>query len=193
MPHLRHNTDSYECCSRWSSPGQWVVHAVETYALAVLENLVHWQTATLPPKLVCVAVDIPDTLNQEELDRIEVSSLALNDYEDCRSVGDDWYDRGETAVLWVPSVVSPHESNLLFNQQHKDFSRIVVHKAVRLPPSYGRTPRCPRPQSHLPGPVLTNNRGHLSRSYRLTLERLTAQFRLREVSLPSAHFRLPDR
>ncbi len=116
--------------SRWISPGQWVVHAAETYALAVLENLVHWQTATLPLNLVCVAVDIPDALDQEELDRTDVPSLALNNYEECRSVGDDWYDRGETAVLWVPSVVSPHESNLLFNQQHKDFSRIVVHKAV---------------------------------------------------------------
>ena len=41
------------------SPGRWVVHAAETYSLAVLENLVHWQSSTLPPSLVCVEVDIP--------------------------------------------------------------------------------------------------------------------------------------
>ena len=117
-----------------------MVHAAETYALAVLENLVHWQTSALPPNLVSVAVDIPDNIDQEEVDRNELSALALGDYEECRSIGDDWYDRAESAVLWVPSIVSPHESNLLFNQQHPDFSKLIVHKAVpaqidpRLPP-----------------------------------------------------------
>ena len=67
-------------------------------------------------------------MEQEELDLSDVPSLALGDYEECRAIGDDWYQRAETAVLWVPSIVSPHESNLLFNQQHKDFSKIIVHK-----------------------------------------------------------------
>ncbi len=116
--------------SRWISPGQYVVHAAETYALAVLENLVHWQTSTLPPTLVWVAVDIPIDIEQEELDRGDLPRPKGNDYSAYREIGDDWYNRGETAVLWVPSMVSPVESNLLFNQQHKDFSRIVVHKAV---------------------------------------------------------------
>ena len=69
-------------------------------------------------------------IEQEEVDRDELSALALGDYEECRVIGDDWYQRAETAVLWVPSIVSPHESNLLFNQQHPDFSEIIVHKAV---------------------------------------------------------------
>ena len=47
------------------------------------------------------------------------------------SIGDDWYDRGDTAVLWVPSVVSPYESNALCNQLHADFSRIVVGEPTR--------------------------------------------------------------
>jgi len=116
--------------SRWISPGKYVVHAAETYALAVLENLVHWQTNTLPPTLVCVTVDIPIDIEQEELDRGDLPKLRGNNYPAYREIGDDWYDRGETAVLWVPSMVSPVESNLLFNQQHKDFSRITVHTAV---------------------------------------------------------------
>ncbi len=115
--------------SRWISPGRWVVHTAETYALAVLENLVHWQTSALPPTLVCVAVDIPDALEQEQLDAADLPSSALSDYSESRAIGDDWYDRGETAVLWVPSVVSPYECNVLFNQRHADFSKMVVHDA----------------------------------------------------------------
>ena len=116
--------------SRWISPGRWVVHTAETYALAVLENLVHWQTSALPPTLVCVAVDIPDALEQEEVDSADLPSSALSDYSESRAIGDDWYDRGETAVLWVPSVVSPYESIVLINQRHTDFAYLIVHNAA---------------------------------------------------------------
>ncbi len=116
--------------SRWISPGRWVVHAAESYALAILENLVHWQTTTLPPKLVCVKVEIPDELEQEEVDAPDICGRPQIDYLETRAIGDDWYDRGETAVLWVPSVVSPYESNLLFNQEHPDFVRLVVHEST---------------------------------------------------------------
>ena len=116
--------------SRWVSPGSWVVHGAETYALAVLENLVHWQTSALPPNLVCVAVEIPATVKQEHLTATDAPNLSSSDYTASRKLGDDWYERGETAVLWVPSVVSPYECNVLFNQQHKEFGRMIVHKSL---------------------------------------------------------------
>ncbi len=121
---------TYRWGSRWISPGQYVVHAAESYALAVLENLVHWQTSTLPATLVCVAVDIPDRIDQEELERSDLPKAKPNDYAPFREIGDDWYERGDTVALWVPSLVSPVESNLLFNQQHKDFAKLKVHAAV---------------------------------------------------------------
>lgn len=116
--------------SRWISPGRWVVHAAETYALAVLENLVHWQTTSLPTTLVCVEVGIPDDLEQEQLDAVDMPASTPGNFSACRAIGDDWYDRGDSAVLWVPSAVSPYESNVLFNQHHDDFRHIVVHDAI---------------------------------------------------------------
>ena len=113
--------------SRWISPGRYVVHAAESYALAVLENLVHWQTGTVPKGLVCVASDIPDDIEQETLDRSELPKPGSDSYAPFRKIGDGWYDRAETAVLRVPSVVSPVEANVLVNQAHKDFARVVVH------------------------------------------------------------------
>ena len=113
--------------SRWISPGRYVVHAAESYALAVLENLVHWQTGTVPKGQVCVAADIPDDIEQKMLDRSELPKPGPDSYAPFREIGDDWYDRAETAVLRVPSVVSPVEANVLVNQAHRDFARIVVH------------------------------------------------------------------
>ena len=117
---------AYRWGSRWVSPGRQVVHAAESYALAVLENLVHWQSGTLPRNLVCVRVAIPDDVAQERADDVDAALLRASDHRATRRIGDNWYDRGDTAVLWVPSVVSPYEFNVLCNQLHVDFSRIVV-------------------------------------------------------------------
>ena len=110
--------------SRWLGPGRWVIHAAETYALAVLENLVHWQTSALPPRLVCVRVTIPAGLEQERIEEFDRAALTANDFASTRALGNQWYDHGRTSVLWVPSAVSPYESNVLFNQRHADFPRI---------------------------------------------------------------------
>ncbi|MCY4121189.1 MAG: RES domain-containing protein, partial [Acidobacteria bacterium] len=94
--------------------------------MAVLENLVHWQTVALPPSLVCVRVTIPRGLDQERIDDLDSAALAADDFMTTRALGNRWYARGRTAVLWVPSVVSPYESNVLFNQRHADFTRLEV-------------------------------------------------------------------
>ena len=130
---------AYRWGSRWVSPGRYVVHAAETFALAVLENLVHWQTSTLPRDLVCVRATIPSEVAQEWTGAVDPASLTSDDYRATRRIGDAWYRRRETAVLWVSSAVSPYEANVLFNQRHADFLRIVVeeplpaHLDARLP------------------------------------------------------------
>ena len=116
--------------SRWISPGRHVVHAAETYALAVLENLVHLQAQRVAPTLQCVVADVPDAVSQEEIDRSQLPTAERDAYAPYREIGDDWYDSGDSAVLWVPSVVSPHERNVLIHQRHEDFTQIVVHKPV---------------------------------------------------------------
>ena len=117
---------AYRWGSRWVSPGHQVVHAAESYALAVFENLVHWQSGTLPRDLICVQIAIPGAVAQELADEVDPALLLAHDHRATRRIGDDRYERGDTAVLWGPSVVSPYESNALRNQLHADFSRIVV-------------------------------------------------------------------
>ena len=116
--------------NRWISPGRYVVHAAESWSLAVLENLVHWQRSRLPPTLVCVPVDVPDSIEQEKLRHTDLPEAGVMDYAPFREIGDEWYDRGESAILWVPSLVSPVEFNLLVHQEHQDFDHIVVREAL---------------------------------------------------------------
>ena len=116
--------------SRWIGPGRYVVHAAESWSLAVLENLVHWQRSRLPPTLVCVPVDVPDSIGQEKLPRTDLPETDIRDHAPFRAIGDEWYDRGESAILWVPSLVSPVEFNLLLHQEHEDFDHIIVRETL---------------------------------------------------------------
>ncbi|MDE0040163.1 MAG: RES domain-containing protein [Gammaproteobacteria bacterium] len=121
---------TYRWGSRWISPGRQVVHAAETYALAVLENLVHWQTNALLPALVCVEATIPADMQQEQVDDVDPRPLGTLDHAATRAYGDNWHDRRRTAILWVPSAVSPYERNVLFNQAHEDFTMIEIAAPV---------------------------------------------------------------
>ena len=50
--------------SRWCSPGRSIVHAASAYALAVLENVVHWRLAYLPPGMRYVQIKIPAAVSR---------------------------------------------------------------------------------------------------------------------------------
>jgi len=112
--------------SRWCSPGRYIVHASSAYALAVLENLVHWRVASLPPGMQYVRIRVPAAVSREVLTADELPGWAAYPYDASQRAGDGWYDRAESAVLIVPSVLSPFEPNLLINQRHPQLANISV-------------------------------------------------------------------
>ena len=50
---------------RWTGKGRAVIHAAESYALAVLENLVHFNASELPPHLVVCEIHIPENVSRQ--------------------------------------------------------------------------------------------------------------------------------
>lgn len=127
--------------SRWISPGRRAVHAAGTWSLAVLENLMHWQSSELPSGLLCLVLEIPDAMPQERIARSQLPPPSASDYSQYRALGDDWHDRGEAAALWIPSLLSPHESNLILNQTHPDFAHVTVHGGVPVQVDHSIFPR----------------------------------------------------
>jgi RES domain-containing protein len=110
--------------SRWCSPGRFIVHTASAYSLAVLENVVHWRMAYLPPGMRYVSVSIPPVVSRVALDPAALPGWDAYPYGCSQRFGDAWYDRGEIAVLIVPSVLSPFEPNLLINQKHPEFASV---------------------------------------------------------------------
>jgi RES domain-containing protein len=121
---------------RWCSPGRRVIHTSSAYSLTLLENLVHWNSARLPPDMRSVVATIPEAVGRLVLDPKTLPEWDRPDYGVSRAFGDAWYDDGAAAVLVVPSVLSPFEPNVLINQGHPDTDLIQVsaERAAALDP-----------------------------------------------------------
>jgi RES domain-containing protein len=87
-----------------------VVYGSLSYACAMLEALVHLNTARLPVHFVDVTVTIPDEL--------AVTHIALpDDWYRCQDVtadmGDTWAAAKTSVALLVPSAVAKNETNVV--------------------------------------------------------------------------------
>jgi RES domain-containing protein len=112
---------------RWTGPGRAVIHAAESYALAVLENLVHFNANELPPHLLVCQIGIPKSVSRQVVRRGEVPDFdSAGNYEACRAIGDRWHEEARTALLIVPSRLSPFECNILIHPLHKESRALSV-------------------------------------------------------------------
>ena len=112
---------------RWNSPGRELIYAAETFALALLELLVHSNLGRVPMTHVVVEIEIPDDITVEILNRQDVPGWDAEEQIASRAFGDDWLMAKRSAVLMTPSVVTGgRERNVLINPRHADFIRIVA-------------------------------------------------------------------
>lgn len=113
---------------RWNSPGKAMVYTSSSLSLATLEVLVHledpevlenlfsWASLEIPPATLetLKPENLPAGWNDDETTRIS------------RTIGDTWVGSLRSAVLAVPSVVIPGESNYLLSPTHPDFPKILI-------------------------------------------------------------------
>jgi RES domain-containing protein len=116
---------------RWNSPGLAVVYTSSSLSLATLEVLVHLEDPDAFKRLFSwVPLEIPDDL----VERLDPSQLHAGWRADetnstSQSVGDVWLRSNRSAVLAVPSVVTPGEWNYLLNPAHPGFREILIGAA----------------------------------------------------------------
>ena len=88
---------------RWNSKGKPVAYSASCSALAVVEYLAH--LGSLPLGLMMMLIEVPDTLPIERVAFVPADPAAFI------RIGDDWLDSNSTAVLEVPSVLVPRQTN----------------------------------------------------------------------------------
>ncbi len=128
---------------RWNPPGRPAIHAGTSFAVSLIEVLVHANRKTPPSAARCVEAVVPDDVYREVFD-----PASLPGWDDPRDTavtqafGRAWIEERRSALLFVPAVVTAgRDTNAVVNPAHPDATRIVVgpETAVALDPRlFGR-------------------------------------------------------
>ena len=112
---------------RWNAIGTPLVYAAESKSLAALEMLVHVDAAELLEAYLCIPVRFDRRLARAlGFDSLPADWRAPLPPSSTQAIGDQWAASGVSAVLEVPSVLVPGESNYLLNPRHPSFSTLRI-------------------------------------------------------------------
>lgn len=113
---------------RWHTRGQRVVYLSQNPSSALLEILVHLELSVedLPRNYKLLRIEAPDDIIVDRL----VKFSGIDDWTQNRvftqQLGNWWLKKKSSALLQVPSALTPHTSNFLLNPLHPDAIRILV-------------------------------------------------------------------
>lgn len=108
--------------------GSTLVYAASNLSLAALEKFVHLGEDGNAIKFVCYEIEIPTAVKTIRWGAAQMPK----DWRETpapistQRLGDGWLTDRRSAVLLVPSIIIPDESNVLLNPGHPDFSRIAI-------------------------------------------------------------------
>ena len=114
---------------RWNHKGYPMMYTSEHLSLAVLEMFVHVSAQTAPGDLISIRASLPDDVPVTELPEsaLPPNWKAVPAPAELKDIGTAWLKEGRTAVLVVPSTVTPRERNLLLNPKHPDMNFLQAH------------------------------------------------------------------
>ena len=116
---------------RWNSPGVRVVYVSEHQSTAAFEVFVNRTPLILEETYKAFHLEWPDRLTEI----FPVKNLPANwrihpPPVEARKIGDHWVQERRSAVLALPSAISPADTNFLLNPEHRDFKRIRIAPPV---------------------------------------------------------------
>lgn len=113
---------------RWNSAGRPVVYCSSSLSLATLEILVHLEDrGVLTRHFSFFEILIPeDIITISDPNRLPAEWKDEAGEAATRALGDSWLRSMKSAVLGVPSAVTPGEVNYLLDPRHPDYRRIEI-------------------------------------------------------------------
>lgn len=111
---------------RWNRKGVPLVYTAESQSLAMLEMLV--QDEPLRARYAIIPARIPKILKIKQIKPAQLPAdwRTISARAQLQALGNAWALEQTTAVLAVPSVVIPGETNYILNPLHSHFSKIEI-------------------------------------------------------------------
>ena len=116
---------------RWNSPGVRVVYLSEHQSTAALEIFVHRVPFVVEEEYKAFHLEWPDSLTEIfPLTKLPANWRISPPSRSTMEIGDHWALERRSAVLALPSAISPADTNFLLNPEHSDFKRIRIAPPV---------------------------------------------------------------
>jgi len=116
---------------RWNSPGVRVVYVSEHQSTAALEVFANRGPFILEERYKAFHLDWPDSLTELfPIKKLPPNWRLYPPPAETREIGDQWVREQRSAVLALPSVISPADTNFLLNPEHADFKRIRIAASI---------------------------------------------------------------
>src|SRR5262245_31759673 len=116
---------------RWTSPGVRVVYVSEHQSTAALEVFANRTPFILDEQYKAFHLGWADDLTEIfPLKQLPANWRIHPPSVEARQIGDRWVKERRSAVLALPSAVSPADTNFLLNPEHRDFKRIRIASPI---------------------------------------------------------------
>ena len=113
---------------RWNPAGLPAIYTGTSFAVCLVEILVHANRKSPPSAARFVEAIVPDDVSREEVDPASLPGWDdLYDTSVAQAFGREWIQSRRSALLIVPSVVTAgRDTNVVVNPDHPDAARISV-------------------------------------------------------------------
>jgi RES domain-containing protein len=116
---------------RWNSPGNALVYVSEHQSTAALEVIAHNLPLSAEFEYKAFRLEWADGLTEVLPARQLPSNWRISPpSSETMEVGDQWVREKRSAILAVPSAISPDDRNFLLNPKHPDFKRIRIAPSI---------------------------------------------------------------
>ena len=112
---------------RWNSPGVRVVYVSEHQSTAAFEVFINRMPFILEETYKAFHLEWPDPLTEIfPVKNLPADWRVHPPAAETRKIGDRWVQERRSAILALPSVISPADTNFLINPEHSNFKRILI-------------------------------------------------------------------
>lgn len=114
--------------ARWHTAGKPVVYLAENPASALLEVLVHLETDQehRPETYQLLKIEADPDVAVAEVSFDLLTMGWRTDEDETRSIGDEWLQHGNTALLRIPSSITPETWNWVLNPRHPEADKVRI-------------------------------------------------------------------
>ena len=116
---------------RWNSLGVHVVYVSEHQSTAAFEVFANRVPFILEEKYKAFCLEWLDSLTESfPIQKLPANWRVTPPPAETMEIGDRWVQERRSAVLALPSAISPDDTNFLLNPTHPDFKRIRIHPPI---------------------------------------------------------------